>query len=347
MSRLVYLTRNYKTTGNGGGKARVDVEDILASRGAVNLGLKRTYHHNKVVDFVLNFIGIIRFSFKLRPGDTVVLQYPIKKYYTALCRIAHSRGARVVTLVHDLGSFRRKRISVEEEIRRLSHSDVVIAANANTVSWLTAQGLDRPMVEQVAWDFLSDVKPRRQSEPEMSMSFIGALSPERNGFLYQLPAGVELHLYGNGGEADRSRDGLTVHGFATPDELIAEAKGRYGLIWYGSSTRQHVGYIGEYIKYCNPHKLALYMRAGKPIIIWKGSGVADFVEREGIGLTVDNLDAIDAVIKNVSDDDYQKMIDNVSRIAARMADGAYLSDSLDRAITIIEAHHKEPRKSVH
>ena len=74
MSRLVYLTRNYKTTGNGGGKARVDVEDILARRGAVNLGLRRTYHHNKVVDFALNFIGIVRYAIKLRAGDTVVLQ---------------------------------------------------------------------------------------------------------------------------------------------------------------------------------------------------------------------------------------------------------------------------------
>lgn len=338
MSRLVYLTRNYKTTGNGGGKARVDVEDILARRGAVNLGLRRTYHHNKVVDFALNFIGVVSYAIKLRAGDTVVLQYPVKKYYALLCRIAHVRNARVVTLIHDLGSFRRKRISVEEEIRRLSHSDVVIAANANTVSWLRSKGLDRQMVEQVAWDFLSEVRPKRQCEPPMSMSFIGALSPERNAFLYTLPADVDLHLYGNGGNLANANDNITVHGFASPDELIADAKGRYGLIWYGSSTREHVGYIGEYIKYCNPHKLALYMRAGKPIIIWEGSGAAAFVKNEGIGLTVDNLDNIDDILKNVSEEEYQSMIKNVSRIADRMADGAYLSESLDKAIKIVGTH---------
>lgn len=338
MSRLVYLTRNYKTTGNGGGKARVDVEDILARRGAVNLGLKRTYHHNKIVDFALNLAGIIRFAIKLRSGDTVVLQYPIKKYYTLLCRIAHCRKARVITLVHDLGSFRRKRISVEEEISRLSHSDAIIAANANTVSWLKSKGLDRPMVEQVAWDFLSDIKTLQQSEPAMSMSFIGALSPDRNAFLYSLPGDIELHLYGNGGDPTKAKENMTVHGFATPDELIANAKGRYGLIWYGSSTREHIGYIGEYIKYCNPHKLALYMRAGKPIIIWRGSGAADFVKREGIGLTVDNLDNIDDIIKKVSEEEYQAMVKNVKRIARRMADGAYFSDSLDNAINIIGTH---------
>ncbi|MDE6369163.1 MAG: galactofuranosyltransferase [Muribaculaceae bacterium] len=340
MSRLVYLTRNYKTTGNGGGKARVDVEDILARRGAVNLGLRRTYHHNKVVDFVLNFLGIIRFTIKLRPGDIVVLQYPIKKYYTLLCRIAHIRHASVITLVHDLGSFRRKRISVGEEISRLSHSDALIVANANTIGWLKSKSLDRPMVEQVAWDFLSDAEPRQQPEPPMSMSFIGALSPERNAFLYSLPDPLELHLYGNGGDPSKAKGAMTVHGFATPDQLIADAKGRYGLIWYGSSTREHIGYIGEYIKYCNPHKLALYMRAGKPIIIWRSSGAADFVEREGIGLTVDNLDNIDELINNVSEDQYQAMVKNVERIARRMAEGAYLSESLDKAITIVTTQER-------
>ena len=340
MGRLVYLTRNYKTTGNGGGKARVDVEDILARRGAINLGLRRTYHHNKIVDFALNFAGIIRFAVKLRTGDIVVLQYPIKKYYTLLCRIAHSRRASVITLVHDLGSFRRKRISVEEEISRLSHSDVLIVANANTVSWLKSQGLERPMVEQVAWDFLSDVEPKQQSEPSVSMSFIGALSPGRNAFLYTLPDDIELHLYGNGGDPAKAKESMTVHGFATPDELITNAKGRYGLIWYGSSTREHVGYIGEYIKYCNPHKLALYMRAGKPIIIWRGSGAANFVEREGIGITVDNLDNIEVALKNVGENQYQAMVKNVNRVAWRMAGGAYLSESLDKAIAIVTTQQR-------
>ena len=338
MSRLVYLTRNYKTTGNGGGKARVDIEDILARRGAVNLGLRRTYYHNKITDFLLNLIGIIRFSLTLRRDDTVVLQYPIKKYYTLLCRISHCRKARVVTLVHDLGSFRRKRITVDEELRRLSHSDVLIVANANTVNWLKAQGLHKPMIEQVAWDFMSDAKPQPTAGGARSMSFIGALSPGRNAFLYSLPDDIELHLYGNGGDASKSHEGMTIHGFATPDQLIAEAKGRYGLIWYGSSTREHDGYIGEYIKYCNPHKLALYMRAGKPIIIWNGSGVADFVNSEGIGLTVDNLDNIGEILKKVSEEEYQTMTKNVRRIAARMAEGAYMSESLDKALNIIGTH---------
>ena len=142
-----------------------------------------------------------------------------------------------------------------------------------------------------------------------------------------------MHLYGGGADVEAVvPDGVTVHGFAEPEELITGARGRYGLIWYGSSTTEHRGYIGEYIKYCNPHKLALYIRAGKPVIIWKGSGAAAFVEREGIGITVDSVENLDEVLDNISEEQYKTMCGNAARVAARMAEGAYLHEALDRAL---------------
>lgn len=332
MSRLVYITRNYKTIGNGAGKARVDVEDILSSHGAVNLGRRRSLHHNMAVDFVLNLSGIVSFMSLVRPGDVVVVQYPVKKYYRLICRWAHLRKAHVVSLVHDLGSFRRKRISVPDEIKKLSLSDVVIAANENTLAWLRDNGFRKPLTPQVAWDFLSAASHGSVDPERLSVAFIGALSPARNGFLYELPKRLRLHLYGGGADgALKLPEGTTLHGFGDPVALISGAQGRYGLIWYGPSTTEHLGYIGEYIKYCNPHKLALYMRAGKPVIIWKGSGAAAFVEKEGIGLTVDSLENLDEVLDKVTDEQYKAMCDNVERVAARMARGAFLLDALTRA----------------
>lgn len=337
MMRLTYLTRNYKNTGNGGGKARIDSEDILDGMGAVNLGRKRTFHTNKVADFILNIDGIIRLMCRLRRGDILILQYPIKKFYTMLCRIAHMRGAKVITLVHDLGSFRRRRISVDTELRRLGMSDVVIAANGNTEAWLREQGFKRPVVQQIAWDFLTPASPSDKIADPLSVSFIGALSPQRNGFLYHLPGSVKLHLYGKNGDSSSLSGGSVVHGFATPDHLVAHAEGRYGLIWYGESTSQHIGYIGEYIRYCNPHKLALYMRAGKPVIVWRGSGVARWVENEEIGITVDHLDDLDRVLAGISDEEYARMRRNALAMGKRMARGEFLTRTINECIKILES----------
>lgn len=338
MSRLVYISRNYKTQRHAGGKARVDVEDILSADGALNLGLRRTFSSNKVVDYFRNLAGITRFMMTIRRGDIIVVQYPLKKYYRLVCRQARRRGAKVVTLVHDLGSFRRRRLTVDEEIAKLSLSDVVVAANQSTIKWLRDNGFKKPLVEQVAWDYLSDSRPEPGIDPErLSLAYVGNLNPERDGFLYKLPATMSIDLYGDGPVdagmlLPKERD----NGFVEPDTLIASARGRFGLIWYGPSTTEHVGFIGEYIGLCNTHKLSLYMRAGKPVVLWRGAGQAPFVEREGVGLTVDSLDDLDAKLAAVTDEQYERMRANVDRVAALMASGHYLRSALSRSLAALD-----------
>lgn len=332
MSRLCYITRNYKSTRYGGGKARVDIEDILVDMGAVNLGLRRTFCRNMVTDYFRNLAGIIHFMFCVRKGDTLVLQYPLKKYFRFVCLWARLRGVRTISLVHDLGCFRRHRLTVEQEIKKFSLSDALIVANDRTAEWLRQKGYKNPMTEQVAWDFLSDATPEGRETSPMSCLFVGGLKPESNGFLYKLPQKVEVDLYGQNAPAEVPNN-VHVHGFGLPDEIIKDAPGHFGLIWYGITLgHDDKGYIGEYIKLCNSHKMGLYMRAGKPVIIWKGAGAAPFVQREGVGLTVDTLENLDEILENVTHEQYNAMIRNVRRVAQKMAHGGYFRDALNRLL---------------
>lgn len=324
--RLTYISRNYKTTLQGGAKGRIDVEDILTEEGAVNLGLRRTFSHNKVYDYLRNLTGILHYMLSVRRRDVVVVQYPFKKYYRLVTRWARLRGARSITLVHDLGSFRRHRLSIAEEIRKLSLTDVAVVANDNTAAWLHRHGYAGPMVIQEAWDYLSDATPNpreKESASATGISFIGHLRPSQNGYLYKMPSDIHLHLYG-GGAPDNLPDNLEAHGMKNPDELIRDCRGRFGLIWYdGELYHTPDGYIGDYIRYCNPHKLSLYMRCGKPVILWRGAGAASLVEREGIGLTVDSLTDLAATLSAVTDAEYAQMLVNVRRISDDVAHGTY------------------------
>ena len=136
MTRLCYITRNYRNLNGAGNKAKTDNEDTLQVIGARNLGLKRTFYPNKVITFFLDLAGVIKYVFTVRRGDVVVLQYPVKKYFAFLCRIAHLKGAKTMALIHDLGSFRRKKLTIEKEINRLMHADYVIASNDTMKTWL-------------------------------------------------------------------------------------------------------------------------------------------------------------------------------------------------------------------
>lgn len=333
MSRLCYISRNYKTTAHGGGKARVDSEDILASMGAVNLGIGRSFHSNKAIDYTLTLSGIVHFMKSVRPGDIIVLQYPVKKYYRLICRWARKRGAKTITLIHDLGSFRRKRLTPDEEIAKLSLTDCIIAANANTAGWLKEHGCKVPIVEQGAWDFLSESRPS-ESKPSVSCAFVGNVSPKANGFLYKLD--VPLYLYGSGGTKDANSDKqIEICGLIDSDQLLSNMKGSYGLVWYGSETDGGIARSGEYLSVNNPHKLALYIRAGKPVIIWSGAGSAPFVEEHNIGISVDSLDNLEAKLAAVSPEKYAVMHENAILMGRQMNKGHFLRTAVVKALNAL------------
>ena len=140
LNNCKYLSRNYKGLGSAGNKAKTDIEKIMDSMGLGNAGLRQTTYNNKLAHFFLTLAGVIKSPFSLKRGDTLLLQYPLKKYFTLVCRMAHMRGARVVVIIHDLGSFRRKALTPEKEICRLNHADYIIAHNDSMKQWLESHG---------------------------------------------------------------------------------------------------------------------------------------------------------------------------------------------------------------
>ena len=138
--RNCYLSRNYKNMRSAGSKAKTDMERIWAEEGFVNLGLTQTRSDNKVYSFFRTLASVCTLCFRIRRGDVLFLQYPFKKYFAFVCNVAHRRGARVVTLIHDLGSFRRKKLTVPQEIARLSHDH----AQRPDGSLASRQGLPAP-----------------------------------------------------------------------------------------------------------------------------------------------------------------------------------------------------------
>lgn len=113
----------------------------MESHGFRNVGLKQTRYRNVVVAFCRTLFSVLKSILCLRKGDVLVLQYPLKKYYAFVCNMAHLRGCKVVTLIHDLGSFRRKKLTIPQEIARLDHSDCVIVHSERMRDWLLEHGI--------------------------------------------------------------------------------------------------------------------------------------------------------------------------------------------------------------
>lgn len=342
--RYCYISRNYKDITSAGNKAKTDIETTMQRMGFVNIGLAHTVGRGALRHFFRNLFGIVKAMCQVRKGDVLVLQYPLKKYYEAMCNVAHWKGAKVITQIHDLNSFRSKRLTPEQEMARLGHSDVVIAHNETMKAWLEAQGCPAKLTTLGIFDYLSPkpiMSQRKETEGGCkTMFFLGNMNPKSNKFVYDLSNRLKksmLYLYGNHYHEELINKGARAEyeGYAVDMDLIKVNKGDFGLSWYGESLIDGKGKIGEYMSYNNPHKVSLYLRCHAPVIISKKAGLAAFVEAHGIGITVDSLTEIDEVIAGVTDEEYRKMKENVVKVSEKIAEGYYFKCAFERAVKLL------------
>jgi hypothetical protein len=342
--RLCYISRNYRKINNAGNKAKTDNEVTLRQMGVQNLGLHTTYYNSKIVTFFLDLAGIIKMMLTIKPGDIVVLQYPIKKYFAFICNFAHLRHAKTIALIHDLGCMRRKKLTIGQEIKRLMHADYVIASNEKMQNWLTQHGFTKPTGALQLFDYRSKSmasKPAKQmSDISPSLVYAGALAPRKNSFLLKMQQNIknyQLEIYGNenGLPGLQAGNKVHLHGFIDSESFISSVKGDFGLVWDGDSTDTCSGNFGEYLRWNSPHKVSFYLRAGLPIIIWKEAALAPFIEKEGIGFSISNLNELNERLKKISVDDIQNMRAQVERVSDRLRSGSFLTSAVNQALTVL------------
>lgn len=343
--RLCYVSRNYKGHRGAGNKAKCDNEDTLALMGALNLGLKRTYHRNNVVAFLIDLAGIIAYFFSVRKRDVVFLQYPTKKYFTFMCRVAKWRGASTIVFIHDLRAFRRKRVSAPREIQILSRADYIIATNDVMAKWLKEQGLKRPCHGLGLHDYRSslglEVGGKNHSIPPKRIVYAGSIARRKNMFLTKIEEHLEqleVHVFGRNSipELESSRH-LLLHPLMEPDDFIATVEGDFGLVWDGDSLTACTGAFGEYLEINTPHKASFYLRAGLPLIVWDRSAISSIIEREGIGISVNRIDTLEKRLNGIPEREMQEMRANVQRVASALAEGESMRRAVEKALEELRA----------
>ena len=339
--RLCYVSRNYNTLN----MARINTEDLLHAWGAVNLGSPQTRHKNKVWGFLHNLWGMVRYTWRVRKGDIVVLQYPIKKYYKYICRTARRRGALTITLIHDLGCMKRRRITEQEELCRLGMTDYIIATNSVMRDWCLQRGLAAAQGALELWDYPSATPLRRQQHDATHdetttlpiVVYAARIDTRRNAFLTQLEQAdlpYQLHYYGREVGTPFGHNNAHIHGhdLLPSDTFIKTVEADYGLVWYGHALDSLQGPWGEYTQLCTPMKISFYLRSGIPVIIHRSAALAPLIEREGVGLAIDDLATLGGTLQRITPQQRQTMLDNVARMQQRIDSGYYLRHAIDTAL---------------
>ena len=330
---------------NAGNKARNDVEEIVKREGyqPLLLTVDDWYQMGTVKAQQHKAKALAQAFSQLKSGDQLLIQFPMLHhsfFTTRLVRKIQRRGVKVYFIIHDLEALRyanldtvplKHKIRVHlQESSLLRIADGVIAHNPIMKSVLVDKGISESKIVSLGiFDYLiPDFQEKCCQTKDQPMIVAGNLAQEKAGYLYLLPAEPAYNLYGVGFDESRALENENYFGSFLPDELPAALEGGFGLVWDGDSAETCSGVFGEYLRYNNSHKASLYLASGFPLVVWKQSALSHFVLEKGCGIAVESLHNLKGTIDNLSDADYQDLVDNAKRVGQEIREGHYLKTAL-------------------
>lgn len=318
-------------------KAKNDIDNIVKGMGFQSLTPIQK-KNDMFSRFATKICGVLRILSRLKKDDVLFLQYPMKKFYKIACCFAHWKGAKVVTVIHDLGAFRRHKLTPEQEERRLSQTDFIIVHNEKMKEHLLRYNCRSKLYCLDIFDYLSQSLPRTYPTPHYpwSVVYAGGLGKWRNEFLYKLDPYIHnwiLGIYGKGFEEEYAGNwkNIVYHGFLDSEDFVAQIDADFGLVWDGDSVNECSGDWGEYLKVNNPHKTSFYLRSGLPVIVWSQAAMAPFILENKIGISVESLEDIDKVLNELTEEDYQTMKKNAIKMGKMLGEGFFIKRALNNA----------------
>lgn len=355
--QIYYIDENLKKKNTAGKKAPDDVAAICEECGFTRLKMPMLYltHKKRVkhLEIIMKYSFFWAKVFASVPSDSLVIyQHPtLGKRITShlLPTLLNKKHISIATVIHDLESLRGGIKGVfevdekyyDEEIALLKRSECIICHNSKMRKYLVDKGIDEEkIVELKLFDYLTNEKLPRLCDDKNELCIAGNLAPGKSSYIYEMfnnghNANIHVNLYGANFE-EKNIPNLMYQGSFAPDALPGVLKGRFGIVWDGISPKTCAGNTGEYLKYNNPHKTSLYLSAGIPVIVWKKAAIAEFVNENNVGLCVESLYDLETRIKDLKQEEYDRMKKNAEKMSHKVRNGEFLKAAIGKAVGILK-----------
>ena len=74
----------------------------------------------------------------------------------------------------------------------------------------------------------------------------------------------------------------------------------------------------------------------RPIIIWSQAAMADYIVQKKLGIKVDHLSNLKEVMDEVTEDEYQEIIENIRKEKERLVKGKSLETAFKKVFDCID-----------
>ena len=301
------------------GKARADINTAFTECGYPVENVECVFYKfpfRTSLNILFQYLKLVR---KYKGQHEYIFQYPVScdKVFLTIIKYLHAKGNKVTILIHDIQTFRYRQ-NHEKEIAWLNSADRIIVHTEAMQAILQKNGVHTPMDILHLFDYYSDddfLQEKEMLSHRNEVVFAGNLAKSQFlPALYKMPVQkISFNLYGNKDNLDLSSFAHINYGGIFNSDHTGKTKGGWGLVWDGKSIDTCNGPLGEYLSYNLPHKLSLYLAAGLPVIVWKGSAVAPFIVQHKLGIAVNSIQEIENIILHTSEETYLNYIYNCRR----------------------------------
>lgn len=332
MARKYVITsiKNSKTF-DAGSKAKNDDRLILGNCGYTPLDISNS---SSRIQKLFQGIWKIKKLIKMHPAKQYVIQYPLYSIFIIENVIKNIRkytpDGQVILLIHDIEALRLRVNDVKytrKELAVFNSVDSIIVHTDNMENKLRKMGVTTKMVVQGLFDYLNPQQMYTNVKQIGKISYAGNL--QKSAFLKKINLErTHLEVFGTPKPTTDLGKNVEYQGAYPADELPKYLNADYGLVWDGTSLESSEGVFGDYTKYNSPHKASLYISSGLPVIVWKKAGIASIIEKNNLGLVVDNIEDLDEIVSDVTEEAYITMKKSVIEYGKCIREGKILMSVL-------------------
>jgi hypothetical protein len=316
-------------------KAVLDCNVIFSKYGYQDYNLVFNEEDSKVKYYFTIISALVKFFFLIKRNSVVAIQYPmLNNIFKHFIKAARQKNVKFFCVIHDIESLRlggKDQHAVKQEASNLNYYDNIIVHNDSMLSWLREKGVTKPMIPLGVFDYILSKKPVSNSSTfSRTIAFAGNLT--KSAFVYQLTnlSTWNFKLYGPNYKSESVKGtNISWGGEFTPEEVVFELKGDFGLIWDGSSIEKCDDVLGNYLRYNNPHKFSLYLAAGLPVIAPADSAIGKLIKEKNIGVLVNSLNDLQQF--QLSQQEFDRMKYNCIQLSQQVTTGAFFSKALEKA----------------
>lgn len=243
-------------------------------------------------------------------------------------------GLKKIFFIHDVPPLMEKKLfrELDRYIVLYNRADLIILLSQNMADYLRARGLTvEKIVIQKMWDAPVDIDstiiPRFRKRMNFAADVVTYLRP----FVHNWNnSKVELAVTAEPGNYEwADNKNIRFLGWFNNENSLADAlrrSGGFGLLWHDDPVWT------EYMKRNACCKLSSYLGAGLPVIVHSSIPEAETIRRKNLGLVVESLDEAAERVENMTQEQYNRMVQDVDSFGSLVRQGYFAKKVLTDAV---------------